>query len=157
MLVLSSGSTLTRYTVRYPCGPISANCPIDMRPERSFLFVGLADLMKGPSQDTLLLEVPANLIDKTALLAWYGHNLRIPNYFGRNWDALDECLIDRKWISENKIILFHSRLPLAADRHDKRIYLQVLANTAHDETSSHKVIVAFDRGLEQEVASALPY
>lgn len=35
--------------------------------------------------------------DKSSLLAAVGHALRFPDYYGGNWDALDECLADLSW------------------------------------------------------------
>lgn len=35
--------------------------------------------------------------DKTSLLAALGQALIFPDYYGGNWDALDECLVDLSW------------------------------------------------------------
>ncbi|MDD5388679.1 MAG: barstar family protein [Gallionellaceae bacterium] len=35
--------------------------------------------------------------DKASLLAALGWTLHFPDYFGGNWDALDECLADLSW------------------------------------------------------------
>jgi RNAse (barnase) inhibitor barstar len=38
-----------------------------------------------------------HLGDKTSLLAGIGLALNFPEYYGGNWDALDECLADLSW------------------------------------------------------------
>ena len=35
--------------------------------------------------------------DKASLLAALGQALNFPDYYGGNWDALDECLADLSW------------------------------------------------------------
>jgi RNAse (barnase) inhibitor barstar len=37
------------------------------------------------------------LADKDALLAALGWALEFPDYYGLNWDALEECLTDMSW------------------------------------------------------------
>jgi RNAse (barnase) inhibitor barstar len=44
-----------------------------------------------PSLDGRLLG------DKARLLAALGQALHFPDYYGGNWDALDECLADLSW------------------------------------------------------------
>jgi len=38
-----------------------------------------------------------HLGDKASLLAALGQVLNFPDYYGHNWDALDECLADLSW------------------------------------------------------------
>jgi RNAse (barnase) inhibitor barstar len=33
-------------------------------------------------------------------------SLKLPDYFGKNWDALDECLADMEWLQEQGWVLF---------------------------------------------------
>lgn len=42
---------------------------------------------------------------KEALLKSVGDTLEFPDYFGLNWDALDECLHDLSWLDNGKVIL----------------------------------------------------
>ncbi len=35
--------------------------------------------------------------DTATLLAAIGHTLDFPDYYGGNWDALEECLLDLSW------------------------------------------------------------
>lgn len=44
-----------------------------------------------PTLDGRLLQ------DKTTLLAELGRVLDFPDYYGANWDALEECLADLSW------------------------------------------------------------
>ena len=38
-----------------------------------------------------------DLVDKGRLLTALGRALNFPDYYGNNWDALDECLDDLSW------------------------------------------------------------
>src|SRR5262245_60925240 len=40
-----------------------------------------------------------------ALLAEFAHALEFPAYFGRNWDALEECLVDLDWLPAEGYLL----------------------------------------------------
>ncbi len=44
-----------------------------------------------PTLDALRLQ------DKATLLAELGRALDFPDYYGANWDALEECLADLSW------------------------------------------------------------
>ena len=65
---------------------------------------------------------------KAALFAFLRQALPLPDYFGDNWDALDECLDELAQGASGKIILIHHDIPLAATPDEQRIYLQVLAD-----------------------------
>lgn len=47
-------------------------------------------------QDLLRLD-GRELSDRKALLAAIGRVLEFPDYYGANWDALEECLFDLSW------------------------------------------------------------
>ena len=50
----------------------------------------------------------ALLRDKTALLAALGEALSFPDWYGANWDALADCLMDMSW-SEGPVLLHLTR------------------------------------------------
>ncbi len=56
------------------------------------------------------------LTDKAALLSALGEALAFPEYYGQNWDALEECLTDMSW-QEGAILLaiIHAEALPAAD------------------------------------------
>lgn len=43
--------------------------------------------------------------DKDAFLQAIGHALSFPDYYGMNWDALEECLFDMSWWAGPIIVL----------------------------------------------------
>ena len=74
------------------------------------------------------IVVPTQLETKTALFAFLRQALPLPDYFGDNWDALDESLGELAQGASGKTILIHPDIPLAGMPDEQRIYLQVLAD-----------------------------
>ena len=97
--------------------------------------------------ETLLLTVPAGLVDKQAVLAWYAEALRFPSYFGENWDAFGDCLADLSWIVEEGVLMAHRDVPLATEPADRSIYVDILANAVHrwKDDQGHNFAVSFPR------------
>jgi RNAse (barnase) inhibitor barstar len=61
--------------------------------------------------------------------------LQFPLYFGRNWDALDECLADLEWLPSDAYLLVFADAPLvlesAGDR-DAETFLKLLFRACND-------------------------
>jgi len=98
-----------------------------------------------------IAEVPSGLQEKKQLLRVLVQILCLPDYFGNNWDALDECLRDLHWIKNRRVVIAHHDLPQLGD-HDTRVYLQILSDALKSwatEGGDHELIVSFpysDRG-----------
>ncbi len=75
--------------------------------------------------------VPVRLEGKTALLEFLKEALRLPDYFGGNWDALNDCLRD---VAEggDKFALVHHDLPLESEPAEQRTYLEILGHAARE-------------------------
>lgn len=66
-------------------------------------------------QGKLVVWIPGTVRSKEKLLGVLSQGLRFPNYFGWNWDALEECLQDLSWLPENsQIVIVHAALPFGA-------------------------------------------
>jgi hypothetical protein len=117
----------------------------------AFVFVDSVDQLCGP--DVYLADLPPALRTKEQLLDALSAALRFPSYFGRNWDALDECIQDLGWIAEKKVVLHHSGVPLRDDIPNLRIYLDILSLAdRHWQTDPlHGFVVAFGRASEAKV------
>ena len=60
--------------------------------------------------------------------------LQFRSYFGRNWDALDECITDLEWLPGKAYILFVSYANDALGGQDRafNILLSVIENAAQE-------------------------
>ena len=84
--------------------------------------------------------LPAGIIGKQSLFLALERELSFPDYFGRNWDALYECLMDLNWLASREISLVHPDLPLL-DSQDLKSYLSVLAAAVVDVRRDVSVVL----------------
>jgi RNAse (barnase) inhibitor barstar len=98
------------------------------------------------------IHVPAGIETKPALFDVLARGFSLPDYFGRNWDALEECLRDLNWLEEKEIILVHRDIPLAKTAADARIYLQILSGAAHEPK---RLLVFFPESSRSEIIALL--
>lgn len=78
------------------------------------------------SQNDYVAKVPIGINEKIQLMSSLNSALQLPDYFGSNWDSLDECLSDLELINQPVVWLKHGDLPLTDDEANSRIYLDVL-------------------------------
>lgn len=60
------------------------------------------------------------IASKEELLDRLAAALPLPDYFGHNWDALEECLRDLSWIAEPTVRIVHAAVPPLP------VYLEIL-------------------------------
>lgn len=99
-----------------------------------------------------VVEVPANMHDKAELLAFLARAIPLPDYFGHNWDALEECLVEIGEAKGAKIILLHHDVPLEDEPSDQRTYLEILDSVAR---GSERLSVIFPEEYREQVADIL--
>jgi Barstar (barnase inhibitor) len=114
------------------------------------------DVTRLCTSDDFVAELPEGITTKVQLLEAYYVLLKFPEYFGFNWDAMEECLRDFHWIKNRRVIIVHKALP-RLEHSQIKIYLDILANCVRDwkEGEAHSIVVAFPEGLEQLVNSLL--
>ena len=72
-------------------------------------------------------EMPSGFHSKLQLFSELQTLLRFPEYFGSNWDALEECIRDLAWLPlPGLVVLIHRDLPLESDLANLKIYLSIL-------------------------------
>src|SRR5262245_6192975 len=84
-----------------------------------------------PEAPAWLADIPTGIQTKEALLRELAQRLRFPEYFGANWDALDECIGDLSWLPDGPVVVRHSDIPLGGDVARSRIYLSILSDAVH--------------------------
>ena len=101
--------------------------------------------------------VPSGIEGRDALFACLIRQLRLPEHFGANWDALDECLRDLSWIDLHRVVLYHEALPVLEDD-QLRTYLEILRDAVLDWRSDpdDELVVGLPPSARDRVASLPP-
>ena len=90
--------------------------------------------------------VPSGIDGREALFRCLARQLALPDYFGANWDALEECLRDLSWIDSHRVVLFHESLP-GLDDDQLTTYLEILRDA----------VMGWRRDVDDELVVALPF
>ena len=81
------------------------------------------------AEGALVVRIPAKAKGKEKLLSVLAAKLRFPSYFGHNWDALEECLRDLSWLSEQpRVVIVHEAFPFSATSDSLATYQGILAD-----------------------------
>jgi hypothetical protein len=98
-----------------------------------------------PSRAAARVSVPGNLTSKAALLATLAAQLKFPDYFGTNWDALEECIRDLSWLPPGPVLIAHADVPLINDAPNAITYAAILNEAARKmlRSQDHPLSVAF--------------
>jgi RNAse (barnase) inhibitor barstar len=113
-------------------------------PANSYGFITVPDprayAAEARRQGKLVVWVPRGIRSKEKLFGIFAERLRFPDYFGWNWDALEECLQDVSWLPENRpICLVHERLPFGAGENRETYFAILRGAIATDQTRSRKL------------------
>ena len=127
----------------------AAPAPIDDSP--GGFFFGPPESL--PGEEGRIANIPASIRSKQKLLRTLADQLQLPDYFGQNWDALEECLRDLSWLPAGGVQIRHRDLPFSPGSQDRRTYLQVLrAAAAHwSESGSQRLICQFPPDAKCEI------
>ncbi|MBT0813188.1 barstar family protein, partial [Litoribacter ruber] len=99
--------------------------------------------------DSFLAVIDSQINSKEDLLIGIFHNLKLPDYFGFNWDSLNDCLRDLHWISENVVVIVHKVIPHLKEE-ELMIYLTLLDEAIQDweGDQEHSLEVVFPKTSE---------
>lgn len=123
----------------------------------------------APQVECFNFSVPTDANSVGAIFNAYGIGLAAPNgYFGTNWDAFYDCLMDLQWIEAERIEIVHHKLP-NLPKSDLSTYVQILRDAdnawADKKTSqlasqfkqfvTHALIVRFPIDCESQIETLL--
>ncbi len=103
----------------------------------------LAESVDFP-ETTLAYIDGVRLTSKQGMLAAFAEALAFPEYFGHNWDALEECLHEP--IMPAGLCIDRAGIPEAADPASWEILLDILAACAEDWQAVDQPFSIFLRG-----------
>jgi hypothetical protein len=76
--------------------------------------IAFADVRRG-GEGRFVAVFPRGVVGEAAVIAALAEALRFPDYFGFNWNAVDECIADLSWIAERDVVLHHDDVPALPD------------------------------------------
>ena len=78
-----------------------------------------------------IVRIPCGIRSQAqAALEVLADRLEFPRYFGWNWDALNDCLINAVASSKQPIVIVHADLPFGEHSELRAIYLSLLRDIA---------------------------
>jgi RNAse (barnase) inhibitor barstar len=109
-----------------------------------------------PSSPALTANLRPGIRDPHDLFEELAEQLRFPDYFGANWNALEECIRDLSWLPPGPIVLKHHDLPLAGDVASQKTYLSILSDAVEKKWTVpgqllRDLIVLFPPETQQQI------
>ena len=104
-----------------------------------------------------IARVQGGVGSKTALFAALVEALKLPEHFGHNWDALEECLRDLSWIPEKTVALVHEHLP-GLPKKELMTYLEILSDAVNNwkPGDAHEFLVFLPPDARKPVMAMTP-
>jgi RNAse (barnase) inhibitor barstar len=87
----------------------------------------------------------------------FARALMFPDHFGKNWDALVDCLSDLSWIKTDEVTIVHDGLPLQLPAGELKSYLECLRHVLERKECGYspKLRIAFLKRDALEIARLL--
>lgn len=92
----------------------------------------LQNAWEGAPEATVCVVQGSQCADETGLFRAFAEACKLPDYFGGNWDSLDECLTDLEWLPTRHIVLvlLGAGSVLRGNENAREILVEILATTA---------------------------
>ena len=123
--------------------------------QEPFLFIPRNRSVEG-EEDDLVAKIPIDINTKDELLQVLAKELKFPDYFGMNWDALSECLRDLDWLKSRRILIHHEGLPKLSTEALKT-YLDILRQASYgwEKDDHHQLVISFSESVREKIKKLL--
>ena len=104
-----------------------------------------------------VVVVRKGISKKDELYDLFSQELKFPLFFGRNWDALYDCLSDLSWLPEYRVLIIHEDVPFKEQDLERSLYIDLISDLEinwHDR-NIHKLDIAFHANCQKEIAQLL--
>lgn len=103
--------------------------------------ITVADPRSYAPASALVVPLSSHIRKKREFFGVIRKHLKLPGYFGGNWDALHDCLRDNSWLPEDtEIVLRHDGVPFAEASTQRAIYLELLQSLLQTTGEGHPQI-----------------
>ncbi|MBW4692031.1 MAG: barstar family protein [Lyngbya sp. HA4199-MV5] len=95
----------------------------------------------------------AGISDKTEFLQAIATAMSFPDYFGQNWDALEDCLTDLDWLNGDRIVLLYDQPDrfAQADSSEWLVALDILRSTVDYWLTNDRAFSVFFKGSNTDL------
>lgn len=102
-----------------------------------------------------VVEIDAGITRRDDLFSALAGGMQFPDHFGRNWDALSDCLKDLSNI-DGDVLIVHHDVPLRRSS-DERTYLEILIDAQESWAASgdRRIVATFPESCRDEVNELL--
>ena len=91
---------------------------------------------KQSSDDSFIMYID-NITSEESLMDSYADQMKCyyfgPSYYGKNWDALYDCLGDFSWIPQDHIVIIHTSMANLNSK-SKKMYIKIVYDTIKLQT-----------------------
>jgi len=105
-----------------------------------FLFDDEIKNLLETDKKSFVSVIPKGIQGVDELMQVYFDKLNLASYFGGNWDALNEILIDFDWVNAKNITIIHQDIPRLL-LVDKNILIKVLGRAVKKMREGHKTSI----------------
>ena len=124
--------------------------------ESEFRFFNAQEPNSLGADGVYIVHIPPRIRSKEELMSAYLKNAELPEYFGMNWDSLEELLCDFSWIEQKNIAIVHEDFPALQIEDVRVIYIDILRSALNywKTDSNHKLTVFFPESDMVKVVDA---
>lgn len=123
-----------------------------------FQFVAIPETVAtAATDDDLVVRIPIGISHKQSLFRCFASALHFPGYFGGNWDAFRECLLDLSWLDPppSRIFVIHDDLPFVPGQRDLSVYLSLLRECS-SRSHGPQIQVVFSETIARTIERQAP-